>query len=149
MAVINQNPLGQTSIAISGISFAGLMGSSGDPFRDPAVRVQDGGQSVAISFGAASVSLVGAAITLLDAPGDNAVSLATMAAAKITSTRNDRLVAVDDPSPGTLVHVGQSAAEVAKVAGSNRLVAVSNLSAGTLAAVQQDGMDVVVVAANP
>jgi hypothetical protein len=149
MAVINQSPLGQTSIAISGISFAGLMVGSGDPFRDPAVRVQDGGPSVAISFGAASVSLVGAAITLLDAPGDNAVSLATMAAAKITSTRINRLVAVDDPSPGTLVHVGQSAAEVAKVAGSNRLVAVSNLSAGTLAAVQQDGMDVVVVAANP
>jgi hypothetical protein len=51
MAVINQSPLGQTSIAISGISFAGLMGSSSDPFREPAVRVQDGGPSVAIGFG--------------------------------------------------------------------------------------------------
>jgi len=152
MAVINQNPLGQTSIAISGISFTSLVVGSGNPFREPVVRVQDGGASVAISFGTSTVvtaPLIAGGITLLDAPGDNAVSLATMAAAKITSTRNDRLVAVDDPSPGTLVHVGQSAAEVAKVAGSNRLVAVSNLSAGTLAAVQQDGMDVVVVAANP
>jgi hypothetical protein len=54
MAVINQSPLGQTSIAISGISFAGLMGSSSDPFREPAVRVQDGGPSVAVSFGGGS-----------------------------------------------------------------------------------------------
>jgi hypothetical protein len=51
MAVINQSPLGQTSIAISGISFASLVVGSGDPFREPASRVHDGGASVAISFG--------------------------------------------------------------------------------------------------
>jgi hypothetical protein len=56
MAVINQSPSGQTSIAISGISFAGLMVGSGDPFRDPAVRVQDGGPSVAVSFGGGTVA---------------------------------------------------------------------------------------------
>ncbi len=147
MATINQSPAGQASVTLSGISFNGITATA-TPVRT-GLRLTVQGGSFAVNLGAASVSLVGAAITLLDAPGDNAVSLATMAAAKITSTRNDRLVAVDDPSPGTLVHVGQSAAEVAKVAGSNRLVAVSNLSAGTLAAVQQDGMDVVVVAANP
>jgi|694.fasta_scaffold128031_5 hypothetical protein len=147
MATINQSPAGQASVTLSGVSFNGITATA-TPVRIPARFTVQGG-SFAVNLGAASVSLVGAAITLLDAPGDNAVSLATMAAAKITSTRNDRLVAVDDPSPGTLVHVGQSAAEAAKVAGSNRLVAVSNLSAGTLAAVQQDGMDVVVVAANP
>ncbi len=54
MAVINQSPLGQTSIAVSGISFASLVVGSGDPFREPAVRVQDGGQSVAITFGGGS-----------------------------------------------------------------------------------------------
>ncbi len=50
MAVINQSPAGQTSIAISGISFASLVVGSGDPFREPAVRVHDGGPSVAIPF---------------------------------------------------------------------------------------------------
>ena len=54
MAVINQSPSGQTSIAISGIDFTGLVVGSGDPFREPAVRVQDGGPSVAISFGGGS-----------------------------------------------------------------------------------------------
>jgi hypothetical protein len=54
MAVINQSPSGQTSIAISGISFASLVVGSGDPFREPVVRVQDGGPSVAISFGGTS-----------------------------------------------------------------------------------------------
>jgi uncharacterized protein YodC (DUF2158 family) len=49
MATINQSPSGQASIAISGISFAGLVVGSDDPFRAPAVRVQDGGPSVAIS----------------------------------------------------------------------------------------------------
>jgi hypothetical protein len=110
MAVINQSPLGQASIAISGIDFTGLVVGSGDPFREPAVRVQDGGASVAISFGTSTVvtaPLIAGGITLLDAPGDNAVSLATMAAAKITSTRNERLVAVSDPSPGNLAAVEQ------------------------------------------
>jgi len=150
MATINQSPAGQASVTLSGISFNGITATA-TPVRT-GLRFTVEGASVAITFGGSTViqsPLTAGAIALLNAPGDNAVSLATMAAAKITSTRNDRLVAVDDPSPGTLVHVGQSAAEVAKVAGSNRLVAVSNLSAGTLAAVQQDGMDVVVVAANP
>jgi hypothetical protein len=51
MAVINQSPSGQTSIAISGISFTSLVVGSGDPFREPVVRLNDGGASVAISFG--------------------------------------------------------------------------------------------------
>jgi hypothetical protein len=51
MAVINQSPAGQASVAISGISFTGLVVGSGDPFREPAVRLQDGGPSVAITFG--------------------------------------------------------------------------------------------------
>jgi hypothetical protein len=50
MATVNQSPSGQTSIAISGIDFTDVA-ASGDPFREPAVRVQDGGPSVAISFG--------------------------------------------------------------------------------------------------
>jgi hypothetical protein len=54
MAVINQSPSGQTSIAISGISFTSLVVGSSDPFREPAVRVQDGGQSVAVAFGGGS-----------------------------------------------------------------------------------------------
>jgi len=57
MATINQSPLGQTSVAVSGIDFANLAASSSNPFRKPAVRVQDGGASVAVSFGG------GAAIT--------------------------------------------------------------------------------------
>jgi hypothetical protein len=54
MATINQSPLGQTSIAVSGIDFTNLAASGDDPFREPAVRVQDGGPSVAISFGGTS-----------------------------------------------------------------------------------------------
>ena len=150
MATINQSPAGQASVTLSGISFNGITATA-TPERIPA-RFTVQGASVAISFGTSTVvtaPLIAGGITLLDAPGDNAVSLATMAAAKITGTRTNHLVAVDDPSPRTLVHVDQPTAEVAKVAGSNRLVAVSNLSAGTLAAVQRDGMGVVVVAANP
>ena len=147
MATINQSPAGQASITLSGISFNGIT-TTATPVRIPARFTVEGG-SFAATLGGTRGPLAINAITLLDATGDNAVSLATMAAAKITSTRTSRLVAVDDPSPRTLVHVDQAAAEVAEVAGSNRLVAVSKLSPGALAAVQQDGMDVVVVAANP
>lgn len=56
MAVINQSPSGQTSIAISGITFSGVVVGSGDPFRESVVRVQDGGQSVAVGFGAGDLA---------------------------------------------------------------------------------------------
>jgi hypothetical protein len=114
MATINQSPAGQASITLSGITFNNIVATATPVRTGQRLTVQGG--SFAVSFGGARGPLAISAITMLDAPGDNAVSLATMAAAKITGTRI------------------------------NRMMAVSNLSVGTLAAVQQDGMDVVVVA---
>jgi hypothetical protein len=119
MAVINQSPLGQASIAVSGISFAGLVVGSGDPFREPAVRLNDGGASVAISFGTSTVvtaPLIAGGIALLDTPGDNAVSTVAISPVQISATRTDRLVAVADPMPGLLVAAEQTGSAVVVVA---------------------------------
>jgi hypothetical protein len=105
MATINQSPAGQASVTLSGITFNGITATA-TPVRIPA-RFTVEGASVAVNPGGTRGPLAINAITLLDAPGDNAVSLATMAAAKITSTRNERLVAVSDPSPGNLAAVEQ------------------------------------------
>lgn len=108
MATINQSPAGQASVTLSGISFNSITATA-TPERIPA-RFTVQGASVAVSFGSSTIvtaPLITGGIALLDAPGDNAVSLATMAAARITSTRNERLVAIDDPSPGTLAAVEQ------------------------------------------
>ena len=108
MATINQSPAGQASVTLSGIDFNGITATA-TPVRIPA-RFTVEGASVAISFGTSTVvtaPLITGGITLLDVPGDNAVSLATMAPATITSTRNERLVAVSDPSLGTLAAVEQ------------------------------------------
>lgn len=123
MAVINQSPSGQTSIAISGIDFTSLVVGSGDPFREPAVRLNDGGVSVAISFGASTIinietPLTAGAIALLDTPGDNAVSTVATSPAQISATRTDRLVAVADPLPGLLVAAEQAGSAVVVVAAS-------------------------------
>jgi hypothetical protein len=121
MAVINQSPSGQASIAISGISFASLVVGSGDPFREPAVRVQDGGPSVAISFGVSTViqaPLTAGAVALLDIPGDNAVSTVAISSVQISATRTDQLVAVSDPMPGLLVVAEQPGSSVVVVAAS-------------------------------
>jgi hypothetical protein len=121
MAVINQSPSGQTSIAISGISFTGLVVGSGDPFREPAVRLQDGGQSVAVAFGVSTViqaPLTAGAVALLDIPGDNAVSTVAISSAQISATRTDQLVAVSDPMPGLLVAAEQAGSSVVVVAAS-------------------------------
>ena len=121
MAFINQSPAGQASIAISGVSFAGVVVGSGNPFRDPAVRVQDGSPSVAIGFGVSTfiqAPLTAGAVALLDIPGDNAVSTVAISSVQISATRADQLVAVSNPMPGLLVAAEQAGSSVVVVAAS-------------------------------
>jgi len=54
MAVINQSPLGQTSISISGIDFSDIVASGTEPFRKAAIRLIDDSPSIAVDFGSAA-----------------------------------------------------------------------------------------------
>jgi hypothetical protein len=95
MATINQSPSGQTSIAISGITFSGVVVGSGDPFREPAVRLQDGGPSVAISFGGPTITttealLVGM-VSIVNPLGLTEISAVANDPAAVVSVDEDNL----------------------------------------------------------
>jgi hypothetical protein len=121
MATINQDPAGQASVTLSGISFSDITATV-SPVRIPARITVEGG-SFAVSFGASTIinietPLTAGAIALLDAPGDNAVSTVALFPAQISATRTDRLVAVADPLPGLLVAAEQVGLGVVVVAAS-------------------------------
>ena len=107
MAVINQSPSGQTSVAISGISFTGLVVGSGDPFREPAVRVQDGGASVAISFGSVSVTteaLIAGMVSVINPLGITEITTSPNLPPGVVNLDEENLVAVaDDDSPSLTI----------------------------------------------
>jgi len=119
MATINQDPAGQASVTLSGISFNGITATA-TPVRAPARFTVLGG-SFAASFGASVITqspLTAGAIALLNAPGDNAVSTVAISSVQISATRTDRLVAVADPLPGLLVAAEQAGSAVVVVAAS-------------------------------
>lgn len=121
MATISQDPAGQASVTLSGISFNNTTATASPVHTGSRITVEGG--SFAVNFGASTIinietPLTAGAIALLDTPGDNAVSTVALSPAQISATRTDRLVAVADPLPGLLVAAEQAGSAVVVVAAS-------------------------------
>ena len=112
MATINQNPAGQTSVTLSGISFNNIVATA-PPIRVPARFTVDSA-SVAVSFGSLTTNITTEAIlaglvTVTDALGNTAMIANANNPPAVVSLEDDALVAVADTDSPSLTIFGAAA----------------------------------------